>query len=269
MLFDRWLTDYSNPSSFFAIAEVQGAFVRLDLREFGERFVFYYRRYEPEYVAAVRKLYTGGNFLDAGSNIGMYVVNMAPSVRAAGARIFSIEPVPSNLARQQVNVQINRCDDIVEYAPVVLGAEPGSTCMTGDFSAGNVNAMVATGGTERFAMTTLDLLAAERNWCGIGAMKLDVEGYEPAVLRGATRLLAENRPIILAEFNRERMAINGFTMAESWQLLKNLGYRAYALRNGNLCELSAPGDEENIFFLPEERAVFAPDAPQHAMAARR
>jgi FkbM family methyltransferase len=250
MFLDGKLTDYEDPGSYYATTELNGAQITLDLREFGERFMFYYRRYEPQYVATFRKLYAGGNFLDIGSNIGLYVVSMAAAVRQAGGRIYSVEPIPSNLARQQANVELNGCAELLDYAPVVLGAQEGTIRMSGDFGAASVNGVVADGGTREFPMTTLDRLAAERRWTNIGALKIDVEGYEPAVLRGGVEVLRRERPVILAEFNRERMAMNGFAMAESWQLLRELGYRGFALADGKLQELAEPASHENLFFLP-------------------
>lgn len=249
MLLDRLLTDYSDPSSYYAAAVLQGVEITLDLRQFGERFVFYYRRFESQYVSTLQSLYPGGNFVDVGSHIGTYVVSMAPIVRNAGGRIFSIEPIPSNLERQVINVRNNGCEDIVEYATVVLGSTTGSVSMNGEFDSSSVNAVVSAGGSHSFEMTTLDQLAETRGWSRIGAVKIDVEGYEPEVLRGGIKLLARDRPVILAEFNRERMTMNGFDIGESWRMLKELGYRGYALIGSRLHELSEPGDLENLFFL--------------------
>jgi FkbM family methyltransferase len=250
MSIDRRLTDYADPASYLAVATIQGAKMQMDLRQFSERFVFYYRAYETELISMFRKLYKGGNFLDIGSNMGQYVVSMAPFVRKAGARIFSVEPVAVNLARQTTNVELNGCADLVEYATEVLGDSEGTVYMTGQFESSSVNALVAKDGTHPFPLTTLDRLAEERGWRGIGAVKIDVEGYEPAVLRGGMQLFARERPLLLAEFNRERMAINGFDMSESWRMLQELGYRGHAAVGGELQELSEPGDVENIFFLP-------------------
>ena len=248
---DRRLTNHADPSSYFATADVNGARLVLDLRQFGERFLFYYRQYEPEYVSTLRGLYRRGNFLDIGSNVGIYTISLADKVRAANGRIFSVEAVPENLARQKQNVELNGCADIVEFACVALGAEAGEIRMTGDFSSSNVNAVVADGGSRSFPLIPLDQLSAERGWSDVTLLKIDVEGYEPAVFQGGTELLRRDRPAILAEFNRERMSMNGFAMADSWEMLRALGYRCYALVDGQLQELPEPGDRENLFFMTE------------------
>jgi hypothetical protein len=47
-------------------------------------------------------------------------------------------------------------------------------------------------------------------------MKIDVEGYEPMVIEGARRTIKKDQPVILVEFNRERMDINGFSIDGAW-----------------------------------------------------
>ena len=59
------------------------------------------------------------------------------------------------------------------------------------------------------------------------------------------------RPVVFAEFNRERMAINGFEMMRSWSFFLNNGYEAFQLSGKDLTLLEQPGDIENIYFLPQ------------------
>src|SRR5207248_11593238 len=89
-----------------------------------------------------------------------------------------------------------------------------------------------------------------RGWPRVGLMKIDIEGYEPEMLKGARATIERDRPIIFAEFNRERMAINGFTMDETWRWFVERAYRFYRLQNEKLVELDAPGQHENLFIIP-------------------
>ena len=253
LFLDRFVTDADEPASFEVIVDLQGAAIALDLRRFSEKFAYYYRSYESEYISMMRQLYDGGNFLDIGSNIGIYVVSMAETVRNAGGRIFSVEPLPQNRVRQESNIELNRCLDLVEYAAVALSDSEGVVRMDGDWTATSINGVVSATGSVEVPAITLDKLAAARGWSGIGLIKMDIEGYEPAALRGAGELLHRDRPILFAEFNRERMAMNGFSMDEPWNALIGLGYRAYAVQRTKLVEVTAPGALENLFFLPAER----------------
>ena len=70
-------------------------------------------------------------------------------------------------------------------------------------------------------------------------------------IAGGRETIRRNLPVILAEFNRERMAINGFTMDESWTFLKSCGYRCYRLHEGRLELLDDPGTVQDLYFVPE------------------
>jgi FkbM family methyltransferase len=248
MLIDRLLTDFDDPRSYIATGIVNGFPLQLDLRPWGQKFAFYYREWEPEYIAALRRLYRGGDFVDVGSSLGLYVVCMSDLVGAHGATIRSIEPIAFNLERQKRNVALNGIEDLVEYAEVSLGAERATVHLRIDPLQADNNAIIADDGAVPSLVVPLDELA--REWPRIGAMKIDVEGYEPKVIDGGRATIARHRPVILAEFNRERMTINRFDIEPSWQFLMSLGYRAFRLDGATMLPLAEPGQHENLFFLP-------------------
>lgn len=251
LLLDRLLTDAGDPRSYETTGTLNGGVrFHFDLRPWGQKFAYYYRAWEHDYISTMRSLYRGGWFVDVGSSLGLYVVCLAEAVRARGSRIASIEPVPFNRERQQVNVALNGAEELVEYADVALGAGPAVVRLSVDPAHADNNAFVSDAGDVAVEVVAFDALCERRGWQGIGAMKIDVEGYEPMVIEGARTTIARDRPVILAEFNRERMAINGFTIEPSWQFLHGLGYRAFILAHGRLLPIDEPALHENIFFVP-------------------
>lgn len=58
-----------------------------------------------------------------------------------------------------------------------------------------------------------------------GFAKIDVEGWEPSVLRGMERVLFEHRPIVFVEINHEALRVAGFTHGDIFGFLWKLGYR--------------------------------------------
>jgi FkbM family methyltransferase len=256
LLLDRVLTDEREPQSFQTVGQLNGGFpFAFDLRPWGQKFAYYYRCWEADLVRALKGLYRGGWFIDVGSSLGLYVVCMSDRVRAQGGRIASIEPVPFNLDRQMQNIALNGIGDLVDCVSIALGAEAGSVRLSVDPLGADNNAIVTPDGAISVEMMTLDRLCSTREWKGIGAIKMDVEGYEPKVIAGGRDVIARERPPILAEFNRERMAINGFSMEEPWDFLRAQGYEAYRLESGRLRRIESPQRFENLFFVPKEVAM--------------
>ena len=66
-------------------------------------------------------------------------------------------------------------------------------------------------------------------------IKMDVEGAEPQVLRGAARLLADDRPAILSELHPAQLErASGITPAQFLAQIAAFGYRAHHLEHGSI-----------------------------------
>jgi FkbM family methyltransferase len=73
-----------------------------------------------------------------------------------------------------------------------------------------------------------DLVPVDRS---IGFIKVDVEGAELYVLRGAQRVLAASRPIVLFECTRSGMSHFGITAAEVFDFItKEINYHIFLLK---------------------------------------
>lgn len=138
-------------------------------------------------------------FVDVGANIGSYTI-LAAGV--AQARCLSIEPVPATYASLLDNLRLNDLTMSVQSINVAVGAAPGMLRFTADLDTTNH----ALGATESAAsaisvpVSTLDTLLEEREPAMI---KIDVEGFESAVIDGAERAL--RAPALLAVL----MELNG------------------------------------------------------------
>lgn len=128
-----------------------------------------------EMAAVVHLLRSGELFVDIGANLGVFTI-LAAGV--AGARVVAIEPAPETLPNLRAHVLLNGLEAKVEVAATALSDAPGTIRMTAGLGASN--RVDATG--IAVPVTTLDALLAGRQPTVI---KLDVEGHEAPVLRGA------------------------------------------------------------------------------------
>lgn len=85
----------------------------------------------------------------------------------------------------------------------------------------------------------------------VGIIKIDVEGHELAVLRGAIQTLERNRPSLIIEIVEKT---NGHSFAEIVQLTSQLSYTCYRLAGKQLVPMSAiedgAGDVDYYFLQP-------------------
>jgi len=128
----------------------------------------------------------GDLFLDIGSNIGSYTV-LASGVRRATTWAF--EPDPETIRVLRRNVELNGIQDRVTIHELALGDTDGEVSFTRGLDTVN---HVATNGE-----TNVHTVPARRLDKLIGAnrplmIKMDVEGFEEPVVRGAKGLLADD-----------------------------------------------------------------------------
>ena len=140
----------------------------------------------------------GDPFADVGANVGSYTV-LASGVR--GARTVAFEPDPEAAAALRRNVALNRLEGLVAVRETALGAAPGEARFTVGLDTTNRIVAAGAGPARTVRVDTLD--RALDGQAPILA-KLDVEGYEPEVLRGAAVTLAS--PKLKAVLTEDRSA---------------------------------------------------------------
>jgi len=136
--------------------------------------------------------YAHGVVVDAGANVGITAVYLA---RHAD-KVYAFEPVPQTFKALQETIALNKSTNI-EPVNSALGETKGELEMQifpEDKSGWNSAYVPRTDesapvNTTKVPMITLDDFGLER----IGFMKIDVEGYELPLLKGADRMLREHR----------------------------------------------------------------------------
>ena len=182
-----------------------GVRLRLDLRESLQRD-FYFGLYDQHELRLVsRYLRSGGDFVDVGAHIGMYAVRAAVELRGRG-RVLAFEPNPSARAQLAENLALNGCDNAIVVAAAVTAVaglaelhvsasdDPSFSSLEGGRFAEREPLQVET--------MTLDDAIAEHG-LRPAVVKIDVEGGELDVLRGAARTLAGARPVLFVEVSEQ------------------------------------------------------------------
>jgi FkbM family methyltransferase len=184
---------------------VAGGWVQLDFRIYRDLRTLALGAWEPQNAAFLsERMAPGQVVLDVGAHVGHFTILAAARVGSARAgRVLAFEPAPSNLDRLRRNLTLNELGPGVEVLPLALGARPGTATFFDDGdSDGTEFSMVAprqSGAARAFEATveTLDGICAARGIERVDVVKIDVEGAEVDVLRGAERVLAASPEVTL------------------------------------------------------------------------
>lgn len=183
---------------------------------------YYEADYEPETFRFFHeKLRRGQTVLDIGAHIGLFAVVTAKIVGETG-RVFSFEPTPFTRGVLEQVVELNGVSDIVEVRSEAVSSERGTTVFydTGD-AISNANSLVRTERSKTTIPITLISVDdfVEEKGIKVDCMKIDVEGVELDVLRGAKRTFLEQRPVVRLGLHPPFILQNGQSLDEIWETL--------------------------------------------------
>ena len=150
--------------------------------------------------ALVSLLRPGLAVYDVGANVGFFTL-LAGRLVGVDGTVVALEPSSRNVEFLERHVRLNSLDN-VRVMPVAAGRESGrGTFRTGgDSSTGRL----APEGDLGVEVRRLDDLPDARDVRAPDVIKIDVEGAEEDVLRGAARILRLHHPSILLAFHGSR-----------------------------------------------------------------
>ncbi|ONH30620.1 methyltransferase [Pseudofrankia asymbiotica] len=191
-------------------------------------------RYRPPALAPVfaAVLGPGDCCYDVGANIGVYTLWAAGLVRPSG-QVHAFEPVPDTMAILEAMVRRNGLSQ-VRLESRAIGATVGEIGMRVYRDASGLSHPVTSlESADRVApLTTLDAYTERHRPPDL--IKIDVEGFEIDVLRGARNLLAAQSPALLLEMLPGHLNRQGQSQAELVDLLTELGYMIFNLTRRGL-----------------------------------
>jgi FkbM family methyltransferase len=171
--------------------------------------------------------------------------------------VHAFEPGPPNLVRLRANLALNpSLAAVVTVHAAGVGEAPGE--LRWEEEAGNPgNAMLGANGTHAVPVITLDDFMAKEGLPRIDFIKVDVEGMELNVFRGARESLKKFRPMIyfetLSRFGDEHGSKN-FAMIEQL-LVGECGYKLHRLdHSGALYPVNGSAFADYTVAVPAERS---------------
>ena len=210
-----------------AVRTKTGQRMFVDLRSAIGRALFMKGEFDPAVFDPIRAaLKPGGTFLDVGANIGYYSLLALDIVGPSGqVHGFEIDRRPARCLRrtaaayglQNLFLHEIAIGDREGPARLSLGSESGHSRVSHNGEGVSV------------PMRTLDSWRAASGVQKIQAVKLDIEGGELWALKGAQRLLREERPVLVCEVFEGLEPRPGHQRDELLSLLREFNYHLAAL----------------------------------------
>jgi FkbM family methyltransferase len=180
--------------------------------------------YEAEKQRLLQRFVRRGDCVfDVGANAGFFTL-LASELVGPGGQVVAFEPLPRNVAYLQRHLRMNRVSN-VRLCAAAVGDAAGTALFTiaGHPSMGSLSAR----GTLPVHVVTLDDFVDNKRLRPPQVIKIDVEGAEAAVLRGAAEILTRHKPHIL---------LSGHGTAQQLAcaaLLADLGYELVVQQDGS------------------------------------
>jgi FkbM family methyltransferase len=174
----------------------------------------------------------GMTVLDVGAHAGLYSLIASKRVGPLG-RVIAFEPSPRERERLAAHVRLNKAANVV-VEPVALGEEDGEADLfVVDAEETGCNSLlpgeVGPGHAVRVPLRSLDGYAIRAGLERVDVIKMDVEGAELSVLRGARALIARTRPVVLCEIEEARTRPWGYNGRAIVDLLNDWKYDCFSV----------------------------------------
>lgn len=205
--------------------------------------------YEPHVMAALRRILRPGDaFVDLGAHIGYHSYFASGLVGASGL-VFSFEADPANFLRLKKNLE-HFPQAHPEHCAIWSGEESLMFTRSESLKESGWGALATVrNAPEREKIevhsVSLDAWNERTRLEAIRAIKIDVEGAELAVLRGAQRVLQRMRPVLVLEMSEPLLRQAGASPAMIEELLRGHGYTLRMLSNDGLRPWRAVEKEES------------------------
>jgi FkbM family methyltransferase len=233
------------------------SYILPNLKETVASEIFINGIYERETIDLLRKVVPlNGRLLDLGANIGSVIIPLCKVRKDINA--VAVEAAPWVYAYLKKNIELNKLNNIQTLNKALYDAdnlELDFFSPKEKFAKGSLSP-VFTSDAVKVKTIMVDTLIKELNFFPVSTIKIDVEGFEYFVFKGASGLLgSDNAPDILFEFMDWAENFSSEKSAgRAQQFLLDMGYTLYTLEKDKLQKLNSVMSSGNANLFASKKA---------------
>lgn len=253
----RRLYKQVNPAKSWRTFTFRGVIMKVDIAKQMGSAIYWRGAHDWAPIFVLEKyLNPGDTFIDVGANQGEYSLWAARKTGAKG-KVVAFEPMQQLFNQLTENIQLNKQFQKT-IKPVKLGLSDKKETVTLYASADSNEGTNTIYNSDKFnietgkiQLDTLDKQVKELKISQVNFLKIDVEGAELQVLKGALDTLHQHRPILMLEVNKDACIAGGYQPEDILDILKpfNYSFSKIGLR-GSLSKVEKLPDFCNILAIP-------------------
>jgi FkbM family methyltransferase len=227
-------------------------------RRFFVRSYFLYKRYLEDFsfhlVRRRPELFRGGHVIDVGANIG-YTATVFAKALDPGFRVYAFEPEDVNFEMFSEMLRLSPVEERIVPVHAAVGAADGTVELAHNDTHPADHRIITEASspledskTSSFVpLRSIDSFVREHNLDGsIRFMKIDVQGYEPAVCWGMEQTLADNPECtVVLEYCPSAIAGLGFKPDELLRWFQAKDYYVHTLRKDGMVLPFVPASRDS------------------------
>ena len=191
---------------------------------------YYPADYENEnYLFLQKTVKPGWHLIDIGAHFGLFST-CASQLTGPKGKIICFEPTPVTFSILKKTLALNHCDNVTPIQAAVSDKEGTATFYMGEMDGCNSNSLIDNnmggGGKSGYEIktVTIDGIVSE-NAMSPDLIKVDAEGAELEVLKGAIKTLEKYKPIVIIGLHPFSFTDKPATLGAIWDLVISIGYK--------------------------------------------
>lgn len=222
--------NYEYPPKTYRSCRRYGINYRLDISDYQNWVLYFYSKADSSF-GVLPYINKGDIIFDIGGNIGQTAMMMAKQAGQDGY-VYSFEPFPATYNNFEYNLELNPSIKNISPVKIAFGSVPGSLQMYADCETNSGANRMLPGSlqaenTETVPVTSIDKFMGENAISRLDFIKIDVEGFEMEVLKGAYATLKKYKPRLFVELDDANLKNQGSSAAGVCSYLAELGYTIF------------------------------------------